>query len=160
MSTKNIFIDKQGATLYNQNTKKKNEVKAMKNKDILKFNKEIALEVKQIVERCQKYEKELTFESAKRKGLFLEVQNEGESTQSYLVKNTDYLRELIESEKIKLHLENRVWKEYFFDDLKIIENIKKKSYKVFLLQEVFNLHYYESEYEPLDDFLNGYIKEV
>lgn len=132
----------------------------MKNKDILKFNKEIALEVKQIVERCQKYEKELTFESAKRKGLFLEVQNEGESTQSYLVKNTDYLRELIESEKIKLHLENRVWKEYFFDDLKIIENIKKKSYKVFLLQEVFNLHYYESEYEPLDDFLNGYIKEV
>lgn len=132
----------------------------MKNKDILKFNKEIALEVKQIVDRCQEYEKELTFESAKAKGLILEVQNEGESTQSYLVKNTDYLRELIESEKIKLHLENRVWKEYFFDDLKIIENIKKKSYKVFLLQEVFNLHYYESEYEPLEDFLNGYIKEV
>lgn len=132
----------------------------MKNKDILNFNKEIALEVKQIVERCQKYEKELTFESAKRKGLFLEVQNEGESTQSYLVKNTDYLQELIKSEKIKLHLENRVWKEYFFDNLKIIENIKKKSYKVFLLQEVFNLHYYESEYEPLEDFLNGYIKEV
>lgn len=132
----------------------------MKNKDILNFNKEIALEVKQIVERCQKYEKELTFESAKAKGLILEVQNEGESTQSYLVKNTDYLQELIKSEKIKLHLENRVWKEYFFDDLKIIENIKKKSYKVFLLQEVFNLHYYESEYEPLEDFLNGYIKEV
>ena len=132
----------------------------MKNKDILKFNKEIALEVKQIVEKCQKYEKELAFERAKAKGLILEVQNEGESIQSYLVKNTDYLRELIESEKIKLHLENRVWKEYFFDDLKIIENIKKKSYKVFLLQEVFNLHYYESEYEPLEDFLNGYIKEV
>ena len=132
----------------------------MKNKDILKFNKEIALEVKQIVERCQEYAKELTFESATAKGLILEVQNEGESIQSYLVKNTDYLQELIESEKIKLHLENRVWKEYFFDDLKIIENIKKKSYKVFLLQEVFNLHYYESEYEPLEDFLNGYIKEV
>lgn len=130
------------------------------NKDILNFNKEVALEVKQIVDRCQEYEKELTFESAKAKGLILEVQNEGESTQSYLVKNTDYLRELIESEKIKLHLENRVWKEYFFDDLKIIENIKKKSYKVFLLQEVFNLHYYESEYESLEDFLNGYIKEV
>lgn len=132
----------------------------MKNKDILKFNKEVALEVKQIVERCQEYAKELTFESAKAKGLILEVQNEGEAFQSYLVKNTDYLQELIESEKIKLHLENRVWKEYFFDDLKIIENIKKKSYKVFLLQEVFNLHYYESEYEPLEDFLNGYIKEV
>lgn len=130
------------------------------NKDILNFNKEVALEVKQIVERCQEYAKELTFESAKAKGLILEVQNEGESIQAYLVKNTDYLRELIESEKIKLHLENRVWKEYFFDDLKIIENIKKKSYKVFLLQEVFNLHYYESEYEPLEDFLNGYIKEV
>lgn len=132
----------------------------MKNKDILNFNKEIALEVKQIVEKCQEYAKELTFESAKAKGLILEVQNEGEAFQSYLVKNTDYLRELIESEKIKLHLENRVWKEYFFDDLKIIENIKKKSYKVFLLQEVFNLHYYESEYESLEDFLNGYIKEV
>lgn len=132
----------------------------MKNKDILNFNKEIALEVKQIVEKCQEYAKELTFESATAKGLILEVQNEGEAFQSYLVKNTDYLRELIESEKIKLHLENRVWKEYFFDDLKIIENIKKKSYKVFLLQEVFNLHYYESEYEPLEDFLNGYIKEV
>jgi|GEM_PF-2735781 len=130
------------------------------NKDILKFNKEVALEVKQIVERCQEYAKELTFESAKAKGLILEVQNEGEAFQSYLVKNTDYLQELIESEKIKLHLENRVWKEYFFDDLKIIENIKKKSYKVFLLQEVFNLHYYESEYESLEDFLNGYIKEV
>jgi hypothetical protein len=130
------------------------------NKDILNFNKEVALEVKQIVERCQEYAKELTFESAKAKGLILEVQNEGEAFQSYLVKNTDYLQELIESEKIKLHLENRVWKEYFFDDLKIIENIKKKSYKVFLLQEVFNLHYYESEYEPLEDFLNGYIKEV
>lgn len=103
----------------------------MKNKDILNFNKEIALEVKQIVERCQKYEKELTFESAKAKGLILEVQNEGESTQSYLVKNTDYLQELIKSEKIKLHLENRVWKEYFFDDLKIIENIKKKVIKFF-----------------------------
>ena len=132
----------------------------MKNKDILKFNKEIALEVKQIVERCQEYAKELTFESAKAKGLILEVQNEDESIQSYLVKNTDYLQELIESEKIKLHLENRFWKEYIFDDLKIIENIKKKNYKVFLLQEVFNLHYYESEYEPLEDFLNGYIKEV
>lgn len=132
----------------------------MKNKDILNFNKEIALEVKQIVERCQEYAKELTFESAKAKGFILEVQNEGEAFQSYLVKNTDYLQELIESEKIKLHLENRVWKEYFFDDLKIIENIKKKSYKVFLLQEVFNLHYYESEYEPLEEFLNGYIKEV
>ncbi len=132
----------------------------MKNKDILNFNKEIALEVKQIVEKCQEYAKELTFESAKAKGLILEVQNEGEAFQSYLVKNTDYLQELIKSEKIKLHLENRVWKEYFFDDLKIIENIKKKSYKVFLLQEVFNLHYYESEYEPLEDFLNGYIKEV
>jgi len=130
------------------------------NKDILNFNKEVALEVKQIVERCQEYAKELTFESAKAKGLILEVQNEGEAFQSYLVKNTDYLQELIKSEKIKLHLENRVWKEYFFDDLKIIENIKKKSYKVFLLQEVFNLHYYESEYEPLEDFLNGYIKEV
>lgn len=130
------------------------------NKDILNFNKEVALEVKQIVERCQEYAKELTFESAKPKGLILEVQNEGEAFQSYLVKNTDYLQELIKSEKIKLHLENRVWKEYFFDDLKIIENIKKKSYKVFLLQEVFNLHYYESEYEPLEDFLNGYIKEV
>lgn len=130
------------------------------NKDILKFNKEVALEVKQIVERCQEYAKELTFESAKAKGLILDVQNEGEAFQSYLVKNTDYLQELIESEKIKLHLENRVWKEYFFDDLKIIENIKKKSYKVFLLQELFNLHYYESEYEPLEDFLNGYIKEV
>jgi len=130
------------------------------NKDILNFNKEVALEVKQIVERCQEYAKELTFESAKAKGLILEVQNEGEAFQSYLVKNTDYLQELIESEKIKLHLENRAWKEYFFDDLKIIENIKKKSYKVFLLQEVFNLHYYESEYEPLEDFLNGYIKEV
>lgn len=130
------------------------------NKDILNFNKEVALEVKQIVERCQEYAKELTFESAKAKGLILEIQNEGEVFQSYLVKNTDYLQELIESEKIKLHLENRVWKEYFFDDLKIIENIKKKSYKVFLLQEVFNLHYYESEYEPLEDFLNGYIKEV
>lgn len=130
------------------------------NKDILNFNKEVALEVKQIVERCQEYAKELTFESAKAKGLILEVQNEGEAFQSYLVKNTDYLQELIESEKIKLHLENRVWKEYFFDDLKIIENIKKKSYKVFLLQEVFNLHYYESKYEPLEDFLNGYIKEV
>lgn len=132
----------------------------MKNKDILNFNKEIALEVKQIVEKCQEYAKELTFESAKAKGLILEVQNEGEAFQSYLVKNTDYLQELIKSEKIKLHIENRVWKEYFFDDLKIIENIKKKSYKVFLLQEVFNLHYYESEYEPLEDFLNGYIKEV
>ncbi len=132
----------------------------MNNKDILNFNKEIALEVKQIVERCQEYAKELTFESAKAKGLILEVQNEGEAFQSYLVKNTDYLQELIKSEKIKLHLENRVWKEYFFDDLKIIENIKKKSYKVFLLQEVFNLHYYESEYESLEDFLNGYIKEV
>lgn len=130
------------------------------NKDILNFNKEVALEVKQIVERCQEYAKELTFESAKAKGLILEVQNEGEAFQSYLVKNTDYLQELIKSEKIKLRLENRVWKEYFFDDLKIIENIKKKSYKVFLLQEVFNLHYYESEYEPLEDFLNGYIKEV
>ena len=130
------------------------------NKDILNFNKEVALEVKQIVERCQEYAKELTFESAKAKGLILEVQNEGEAFQSYLVKNTDYLQELIKSEKIKLHLENRVWKEYFFDDLKIIENIKKKSYKVFLLQEVFNLHYYESEYETLEDFLNGYIKEV
>lgn len=130
------------------------------NKDILNFNKEVALEVKQIVERCQEYAKELTFKSAKAKGLILEVQNEGEAFQSYLVKNTDYLQELIKSEKIKLHLENRVWKEYFFDDLKIIENIKKKSYKVFLLQEVFNLHYYESEYESLEDFLNGYIKEI
>ena len=43
------------------------------NKDILNFNKEVVLEVKGIIKKCQDYEKELILKSADNKGLELEL---------------------------------------------------------------------------------------
>ena len=45
------------------------------NKDILNFNKEIVLEIKGIIKKCQDYEKELILKSADDKGLDLEILN-------------------------------------------------------------------------------------
>lgn len=41
------------------------------NKDILNFNKEIALEVRKIIKKTQNFTKELILKSAKEKGLCL-----------------------------------------------------------------------------------------
>ena len=100
------------------------------NKDILNFNKEIALEVRKIIKKTQDFTKELILKSAKEKGLCLEVLNEGECTQSYLVKNVEYILELIENEKIKCtsKMGNKfglAYKTYTFEDLLIIENLNK-----------------------------------
>lgn len=135
------------------------------NKDILNFNKEVALEIKQVIKKCQDYEKELILKSAKDKGLFLEILNEGKFNQTYLVKNIDYLIKLIKSGKIKF--ESALGKEldlisrtYSFEDLLIIENIKKENnYRVLLKEDIINLNNYDSEYETLNSFLNKYIEE-
>ena len=132
------------------------------NKDILNFNKEVVLEIKQVIKKCQDYEKELILKSAKDKGLFLEILNEGKFNQTYLVKNIDYL---IKSGKIKF--ESALGKEldlisrtYSFEDLLIIENLKKENnYRVILKEDIINLNNYDSEYETLNSFLNKYIEE-
>ena len=124
------------------------------NKDILNFNKEIALEVRKIIKKTQDFEK----------GLCLEVLNEGECTQSYLVKNVEYILELIENGKIKCtsKMGNKfglAYKTYTFEDLLIIENLNKKDYyTVILKDEIINLNNYESDFESLQSFLDKFIE--
>ena len=132
------------------------------NKGILNFNKEVALEIKQVIKKCQDYEKELILKSADNKGLELEILNEGKFNQTYLVKNIDYL---IKSGKIKFESAlgkelDLISKTYSFEDLLIIENLKKENnYRLILKEDIINLNNYDSEYETLNSFLNKYIEE-
>lgn len=134
------------------------------NKEILNFNKEIALELKKIIKKTQAYEKEQILKSAKEKGLVLEVINEGESNQSYLVKNIEYLLELIKDEKIKCisKMGNKfglAYQTYAFEDLLIIENLNKENYyTVISKEEIINLNNYESDFESLQSFLDKFIE--
>lgn len=134
------------------------------NKDILNFNKEIALEVRKIIKKTQDFTKELILKSAKEKGLILEVLNESEFNQSYLVKNVDYLQELIKDDKVKYSskLGNNfglISKTYIFEDLLIIENLNKKDYyTVISKDEIINLNNYESDFESLQSFLDKFIE--
>ena len=128
------------------------------NKDILNFNKEVVLEVKSIIKKCQDYEKELILKSAKDKSLDLEVLNEGKYNQSYFIKNIHFIKELIENKKIKLISRMAsdfvtLTKVYLFEDLLILE--KKGTYKVILKDGILNLY----EYEALDSFLNKHIED-
>ena len=132
------------------------------NKAILNFNKEVVLEVKSIIKKCQDYEKELILKSAKDKGLELEVLNEGKYNQSYFIKNIHFIKELIENKKIKLISRMAsdlitLTKVYMFEDLLILE--KKGTYKVILKDGILNLYEYESGYEALDSFLNKHIED-
>lgn len=132
------------------------------NKDILNFNKEVVLEVKGIIKKCQDYEKELILKSADDKGLELEVLNGGKYNQSYFVKNIHFIKELIENKKIKLISRMAsdlitLTKVYMFEDLLILE--KKGTYKVILKDGILNLYEYESSYEALDSFLNKHIED-
>lgn len=132
------------------------------NKDILNFNKEVVLEIKQIIKKCQDYEKELILKSADDKGLELEILNEGKYNQSYFVKNIHFIKELIENKKIKLISRMAsdfvtLTKVYLFEDLLILE--KKGKYKVILKDGILNLYEYESGYEALDSFLNKHIED-
>lgn len=131
-------------------------------KDILNFNKEVALEIKQVIKKCQDYEKELILKSANDKGLELEVLNEGKYNQSYFIKNIHFIKELIENKKIKLISRMAsdfvtLRKVYLFEDLLILE--KKGTYKVILKDGILNLYEYESGYEALDSFLNKHIED-
>lgn len=131
-------------------------------KDILNFNKEVALEIKQVIKKCQDYEKELILKSADDKGLELEVLNEGKYNQSYFIKNIHFIKELIENKKIKLISRMAsdfvtLRKVYLFEDLLILE--KKGTYKVILKDGILNLYEYESGYEALDSFLNKHIED-
>ena len=96
------------------------------NKDILNFNKEVVLEVKSIIKKCQDYEKKLILKSVADKGLELEILNEGKYNQSYFVKNIHFIKELIENKKIKLISRMAsdlitLTKVYMFEDLLILE---------------------------------------
>lgn len=134
------------------------------NKEILNFNKDIALEVKKIIKKTQDFTKKLILKSAKEKGLVLEVINEGESNQSYLVKNIEYLLELIKDEKIKCisKMGNKfglAYQTYAFEDLLIIENLNKENYyTVISKEEIINLNNYESDFESLQSFLDEFIE--
>ena len=132
------------------------------NKDILNFNKEVVLEVKSIIKKCQDYEKKLILKSVADKGLELEILNEGKYNQSYFVKNIHFIKELIENKKIKLisRMASDLitsTKVYMFEDLLILE--KKGTYKVILKDGILNLYEYESGYEALDSFLNKHIED-
>lgn len=131
-------------------------------KNILNFNKEIALEIKQVIKKYQDYEKELILKSAKDKGLELEILNEGKYNQSYFVKDIHFIKELIENKKIKLITRLvsdlvTLTKVYMFEDLLILE--KKGTYKVIFKDGILNLYEYDSGYEDLDSFLNKHIED-
>lgn len=132
------------------------------NKDILNFNKEVVLEIKSIIKKCQDYEKKLILKSVADKGLELEILNEGKYNQSYFVKDIHFIKELIENKKIKLISRMAsdfvtLTKVYLFEDLLILE--KKGRYKVILKDGILNLYEYESGYEALDSFLNKHIED-
>lgn len=132
------------------------------NKDILNFNKEVVLEVKGIIKKCQDYEKELILKSAKDKSIELEILNEGKYNQSYFVKDIHFIKELIENKKIKLITRLvsdlvTLTKVYMFEDLLILE--KKGTYKVIFKDGILNLYEYDSGYEDLDSFLNKHIED-
>ena len=132
------------------------------NKDILNFNKEVVLEVKGIIKKCQDYEKELILKSAKDKSIELEILNEGKYNQSYFVKDIHFIKELIENKKIKLITRLvsdlvTLTKVYMFEDLLILE--KKGTYKVIFKDGILNLYEYDSGYEYLDSFLNKHIED-
>ena len=123
-------------------------------KDILNFNKEVVLEVKSIIKKCQDYEKELILKSAKDKSLDLEILNEGKYNQSYFVKNIHFIKKLISRMASDFVTLTKV---YLFEDLLILE--KKGTYKVILKDGILNLYEYESGYKALDSFLNKHIED-
>ena len=113
--------------------------------------------------KCKNYEKEFILNSSKNKGILLTILNEDKFNQSYIIKNVDYIKNLIEREEVKCisKINNKffeiVSKTYIFDDLLIIEDFRKKdTYKVITKEKIFNLNDYDSDYEVLDSFLNSY----
>lgn len=135
------------------------------NKEISQFNKEVISELKELMRRTRNYEKEFILNSSKNKGILLTILNEDKFNQSYIVKNIDYIKNLIDREEVKCisKINNKffeiVSKTYIFDDLLIIEDFRKKdTYKVITKEKIFNLNDYDSDYEVLDSFLNSYIE--
>lgn len=135
------------------------------NKEISQFNKEVISELKELMRKSRNYEKEFILNSSKNKGILLTILNEDKFNQSYIVKNIDYIKNLIDREEVKCisKINNKffeiVSKTYIFDDLLIIEDFRKKdTYKVITKEKIFNLNDYDSDYEVLDSFLNNYIE--
>jgi len=135
------------------------------NKKISQFNKEVISELKELMRKSRNYEKEFILNSSKNKGILLTILNEDKFNQSYIVKNIDYIKNLIDREEVKCisKINNKffeiVSKTYIFDDLLIIEDFRKKdTYKVITKEKIFNLNDYDSDYEALDSFLNSYIE--
>lgn len=135
------------------------------NKEISQFNKEVISELKELMRKSRNYEKEFILNSSKNKGILLTILNEDKFNQSYIVKNIDYIKNLIDREEVKCisKINNKffeiVSKTYIFDDLLIIEDFRKKdTYKVITKEKIFNLNDYASDYEALDSFLNSYIE--
>lgn len=135
------------------------------NKEISQFNKEVISELKELMRKSRNYEKEFILNSSKNKGILLTILNEDKFNQSYIVKNIDYIKNLIDREEVKCisKINNKffeiVSKTYIFDDLLIIEDFRKKdTYKVITKEKIFNLNDYDSDYEVLDSFLNSYIE--
>lgn len=135
------------------------------NKEISQFNKEVISELKELMRKSRNYEKEFILNSSKNKGILLTILNEDKFNQSYIIKNIDYIKNLIDREEVKCisKINNKffeiVSKTYIFDDLLIIEDCRKKdTYKVIAKEKIFNLNDYDSDYEILDSFLNSYIE--
>lgn len=134
------------------------------NKKISQFNKEVISEFKELMKKCRNYEKEFILNSSKEKGLILTILNEDKNNQSFTIKNIDYIKTLILKNEIKCisKIGNQfevTSKVYLFDDLLIVENLKKEdTYKVVLKEKILNLNDYDYAYETLDSFLNSYIE--
>lgn len=133
------------------------------NKKISQFNKEVISEFKELMKKCRNYEKEFILNSSKNKDILLAVKNEDNFNQSYIIKNIDYIKNLIDKNEIKVTTRfkkrlNVILNIYLFDDLLIIEDLEEDSYRVTTKEKVFNLNDYDSDYEILDSFLNNYIK--
>lgn len=133
------------------------------NKKISQFNKEVISEFKELMKKCRNYEKEFILNSSKNKGILLAIKNEDNFNQSYIIKNIDYIKNLIDKNEIKVTTRfkkrlNVILNIYLFDDLLIIEDLEEDSYRVTTKEKVFNLNDYDSDYEILDSFLNNYIK--
>lgn len=133
-------------------------------KDILQFNKKVISEFKELMKKCRIYEKEFILNSSKEKGLILTILNEDKDIQSFAIKNVDYIKTLILKNEIKCitQIGNQfeiTSKVYLFDDLLIVENLKKEdTYKVVSKEKILNLSDYDYAYETLDSFLNSYIE--
>ena len=129
-------------------------------KTVKEFNKEFVEELLKL------QEKRKDFLSKKIEKYCLEKNLKIKKTEdNFEVVNVEYVEDLLRNNKLKLinEYEHSIYlvkvKNYNFEELRIVikESDSNKNYKVFLKESVIDLKDWDSNYEPLEDFLKIYL---